>query len=412
MNPSSARASDPRWVTSRETLEVVIVGAAVLAVYVVTMMVFDDFETSPDSFFHLLADSFLNGRTDLIDPPRRIDLVQWEGKWYLPFPPLPAIAMLPAVAALGVTHVNVALFVALAGSVTASIFLLCLRAWSGLGWTTLNRRERLLLTGAFAFGSIHWYMATTSTVWYVAQVTTCCFAMVAVCLASSGGSAMATGAALGFAIMGRPHVITLSILLYAIARERRRMTDRTWQPMRWLVGFAVPVVAAFVFLAAYNWVRFGAPFEFGYMKAGVADVLASDLHNRGQFNIAYLPRNAYYTFLAPPRWSERAHFWTPSPQGMSVLLTMPYLAWMFRFRVDRRSKAAVASLALGLVAPLMYFNTGAFQFGSRFFLDVAPAAYALLAWNMRSPLSRTARTAIIAAVAVNAAGTIWWHWPR
>ena len=52
------------------------------------------------------------------------------------------------------------------------------------------------------------------------------------------------------------------------------------------------------------------------------------------------------------------------------------------------------------------------QFGPRFFLDVMPAAVVLMALAVGRGLTGPFRAAVALSVLVNAAGTVWWHWPR
>ena len=100
---------------------------------------------------------------------------------------------------------------------------------------------------------------------------------------------------------------------------------------------------------------------------------------------------------------------------MSAFLAMPFL--LFAARPSTRDgsmiiNAAWLAVALGLVAPLTYFNTGWYQFGPRFLLDVMPALAVLVALGVRDGIRPTFAAIIIASIAVNTAGTAWWQWPR
>ena len=64
--------------------------------------------------FIYLAESFLHGRLDLLhvpDPP--YDLTPFAGGWYVSFPPLPSLLMLPLVALRGLAISDIAFSVAL-----------------------------------------------------------------------------------------------------------------------------------------------------------------------------------------------------------------------------------------------------------------------------------------------------------
>ena len=54
------------------------------------MAVFHHAVTVPVSYFHELAAAFLHGHTYLTAPASTVDLAYFNGRWYVPFPPLPA----------------------------------------------------------------------------------------------------------------------------------------------------------------------------------------------------------------------------------------------------------------------------------------------------------------------------------
>jgi hypothetical protein len=54
------------------------------------------------NYFVRLADAFVHGRLDVSDQPVHLaELVPWQGKWYVIFPPVPAVLMIPFVAVFG-----------------------------------------------------------------------------------------------------------------------------------------------------------------------------------------------------------------------------------------------------------------------------------------------------------------------
>ena len=100
--------------------------------------------SSPNvAYFNDLADAFLRGRLYLSHPPATYDLTQYQGRWYVPFPPLPALLMLPSVAVLGVSGVNTILFGAIIGATNVAVAFLLLESLSHRGWTSLHRTDNL-----------------------------------------------------------------------------------------------------------------------------------------------------------------------------------------------------------------------------------------------------------------------------
>jgi hypothetical protein len=130
-------------------------------------------ETPPYAYFNELAKSFLKGRLDLAQPPTTVDLTQHDGKWYVPFPPLAALLMTPWVAVFG--DVDTVLFAACMGAINAALVFLMLQGFTAQRWISLSLKDSLWLTALFAFGTVHWYMATQGSVWFVAQLCTVTF---------------------------------------------------------------------------------------------------------------------------------------------------------------------------------------------------------------------------------------------
>src|SRR5690349_3886952 len=86
------------------------------------------FGVSPTAYFNYLADSFLHGQLHLrLLPLVRQDLSFYDGDYYLYWPPLPAIVLMPFVAVFGVNFSDV-FFTILVASVNVGVVALLLRA--------------------------------------------------------------------------------------------------------------------------------------------------------------------------------------------------------------------------------------------------------------------------------------------
>ena len=81
----------------------------------------------------------------------------------LPFPPLPAIVLLPFVALFGVATDQRAVSVAL-GALDVGL------CWWALGRLPVDRPVRLAVTIFFGFGTVVWYAAGLGTTWFLAHV--------------------------------------------------------------------------------------------------------------------------------------------------------------------------------------------------------------------------------------------------
>ncbi len=98
------------------------------------------------------------------------------GRALIPFPPLPAILLMPFVAMWGVTTDGQAI----AGVLGAADVAL---AWWMLGRLPIGVRARVATTIFFGFGTVFFYTAELGTTWYFAHVVAVGLALVAVSLA-------------------------------------------------------------------------------------------------------------------------------------------------------------------------------------------------------------------------------------
>jgi hypothetical protein len=369
-------------------------------------------ESSPDlAYFDHLAYAFLHGRLHLDPPPGVRDLTLHEGRWYVPFPPLPALLLLPSIAWRGVSGTNVAWFSTVAGALSAALLCLLLDVLSRRGWTRLGPRENLWLTALFALGTVHWYVSVDASVWFLAQTCTVMMVTLGACLASFVRSPLPAGIALALAMWARPNAVLCWPLLAGLAAEHMKQQGRDVRAglRRWSLGSAVPLALALLALFAYNRARFGSSLDFGYARQNVAPELLEDLSAYGQFHVRNVPRNLYAMLLAPPRWSDPLSLPLPDPSGMSLLLTTPAFVWILAARANRPLTTG-AWWALGLSLPpiLLYYNTGWVQFGYRFSLDFIVPVMVLMAVAAGRRPSRGLSALIALSVVVNAGGTYWW----
>ncbi len=380
-----------------------------LSTYVLSSVRKERLASPANAHFDLLADSFLHGRLYLANPPSTYDLTVFKGNWFVPFPPLPAILMLPAVAALGVDRVNTVLFSNILGALNVTFIFLILQRMSHLGWTGLNVVDNLWLTILFGIGSVHWYIATLGSVWYLSQLSAVLFIALAVWTAIRCDSAILTGAMLGGAMLARPHLVLLFPLPTAIAMMKLSSKNSQQQTVkRWVILSAIPISIAIAALLAYNWARFENPFDFGYQTQNVYPEMVQDLQTFGQFSLQYVPRNFWAMFLALPQWNAETSSLVPLNAGMSIFFTTPALLFLLGAR-DKSPLAIGAwlSVVLVLIPLLTYYNTGAAQFGYRFSLDFMAPVLILLALAAKNQISWLMRILILIGTIVNAWGVAW-----
>ena len=135
------------------------------------------------------ADAFLHGRF-LIDYPVSdgqftnaymqdiMPVTGADGASYglLPFPPLPALVLLPFVAIFGLATDSQLVGVVI-GAVNVGL------AWRLCARITPKRATAALATLFFAFGTVHWYASMLSTTWFLAHVVAITFVLLGMTLA-------------------------------------------------------------------------------------------------------------------------------------------------------------------------------------------------------------------------------------
>ena len=386
----------------------------------------------------------------------------------IPFPPLPALILVPFVAVWGLATDDQRIFTALAAVDVA----IC---WWMLGRLRIKPISRLATVIFFAFGTAFWYAAQLATTWYQAHIVAVGLAMLAVGLAlgadpaaqdderdldAPGGEAPPSGGAhrssRRLAIDRRQFVVGLLFGLAATARLSILVaapffllvgSGGSWWRRGWSagIGAAIPVAA----LLAYNVVVTGHVFHpaydhlyqlearaytrLGYHADWAAEdprYLAQNLGIMFMSTPEILPtrlRDTLGTFdepLCTTAGAQRGLFDAACPLavprdiGMSVLLTSPAFLLLIpavrRYGRNRLVTAASLAVLLVVLIDLMHFSQGWVQFGYRFSNDALPFALPLVAIGMDGLTDGTRRWAmplavglVVASIAVNAWGLIW-----
>lgn len=386
----------------------------------------------------------------------------------LPFPPLPAVVLVPFVALWGIATDDQTIFTALAAVDVA----IC---WWMLGRLPIRPSIRLLVTVFFAFGTVFWYTSQLATTWYQAHIVAMGLTMLAIGLALGADPAsaddepvpddhpaglpppvatnsirerlavdprqFATGLLFGLACTARLTVVLGAPFLLLVG------SGGSWWRRGWSAGLgaAIPVAA----LLAYNLASTGQllhpAYDYLYQLEARAYVALGYRTDWAVEDPRYLPQNAAIMFLTTPDvFPERlpdslgvadtpvctepgatrglfdvdCPLAVPRDIGMSILLTSPaYLAMIPALRRYGRSRlvtgAALAVLLIVLVN-LMHFSQGWVQFGYRFSNDAAPFALLLVALGIEGTVRARRRWAmpvalalVAVSVAVNAWGVAW-----
>ncbi|MBI3749818.1 MAG: hypothetical protein HY262_13385 [Chloroflexi bacterium] len=382
----------------------------------------------------------------------------------LPFPPLPAVILLPFVALWGLATDAQTIFTILAAVDVA----IC---WWALAALRIRPAVRLGVTVFFAIGTVFWFTAQVATTWYQAHIVAVGLTLLAIGVvlrghhepelaaeraverasSATGGSALRAvlrvdrrqfvgGLLFGLACTARLTVV-FGAPFFALVGSGGGVRRRAWSAG---LGAALPIgilvlynlaTTGHVFHPAYEYLYAleanGYP-SLGYhpdwsmedprylvQNVGIALFSLPDILPRFLPDSVAVQPVAVCTDPGAVRglFDLACPLAVPRDVGMSVILTSPayLLALPVVGRLARSRLVAGALLAVLLItlANLMHFSQGWVQFGYRFSLDAAPFALVLVAIGAeRLVASRRWGTALVTgliavSIAVNLWGVIW-----
>jgi hypothetical protein len=358
-----------------------IVGLGVVGVSAILYWLANRYFDAGRGDFFYLADAFLHGRTWLDVRPGTNDVIISGGRFYVPFAPFPAIALMPVVAVLGAVR---------ADQVESGINALLAAGGVGFCWMLLGRievrshRDRLALVVLFGFSTQILWVTTRGGVWHTGHLMATILTLG--CLIELWGHRRAwlIGLLAGAAFLTRAP-LAFAIPFYALLLVDGPVSwPDTWRapgsgsvPWRRWIWLTLGVLPSIVFFFAYNEVRFGTPFESGYALATVPGFLEV-LRGQGLFALVHVPMNLDYFLVHLPFVIPEFPYLRPDGLGLSVLITSPGLLFAVRANWrDPRSWWLLGAAVLVLIPTLLYYGGGWLQYGYRYFLDSVPFVMAL-----------------------------------
>jgi hypothetical protein len=398
------------WFPAESRRRRVVLG---LLVYLVCTGVFFAFarrdvltEHTKANHFALLADSWLHRRLDLGHPPpaytQNNDFAEYNGKWFISFPPFPAVILLPMLI-IAKTPENLRdgqIWLWLAG-VGPTILFLVLEKLRRMGESERTELQNLILAAIFSFGTVYFFTAEQGTVWFAAHVVAVALAGIYLLCALGAERPIVAGIALGCAFLTRPDVLLAGLIFFLEAIRTSRSDDS--KKIEWgtlakkLALIAIPVAIALAVTVWHNRARFGGGLvNFGHEHLTVG--WRGRIDKWGLFSYHYLARNLGIFTSSLPFMLKQSPWFQINTHGLALWFTTPiylFLLW------PRKTSAVFRSLVIGTVPVvimlLLYQNSGWLQFGYRFSNDYAvflfamlaiagprlgPAFYALAAWGI------------------------------
>ena len=380
-------------------------------------------------YFVPLADAFLHVRLGLTEGPSYLNelVPAANGLFYVVYPPVPAILVLPAVWLFG-TEFEQAWASILIGALNVAIASQVIRA---IGVT---RGFRIVLSLVFAFGTIVWYSAQVGSSWHFAHVAAMLFTLLAIRACQRDAHPVVIGLLFAGAVFSRLTLLLAApfFLAYFVDRATREPDDdhkpfghlRAQRPAVWrtradigrLADLVSSAAAAVIAIAAiyliYDELRFGSPLQNGY--ALIPGLLEEDQYRYGFFSVVNIPRTLYALLLAGPvqvgefPWVQSRHL-----GGLSIVLTTPLFLWAIKARRPDWFGVGCWLAVLLVVGPiLLHADPGGAQFGFRYAQDLYPFLLLLTVRGLDGRISFEAWVAIAIGFLVNlwGMGSTYFDW--
>ena len=354
-------------------------------------------QPQPLDYFNRLAEALLHGRYWLDEAPSWLNelIPSGDGRWYVAYPPMPAVLALPFVAVFGrefPAQVYSSLYAGLATGLVYLVF--------GKLPLALRIRDRLGLTAVFAFGTCFWFVAIGGSAWYFAHVSAVLLFAGAMVAALTARPPWVAGLLLGLAALSRlPVGLALPLVLAAQLGfpgiTRLRTMDRR-ELIRTTVVFGAGVAVPGALYLAFNLARWGTLTDQGYTR--IPGVLEDPIYaTHGILSIHYIPRNLFAILFRSWNYVDTFPWLQPSWWGLGIFLTTPLYLWLFKARL-REPMVAWSLLAIAIVSiPILtHGNVGITQFGYRFSLDFQLPLFVILA----TVVARTGWTRLMVAAGV------------
>ena len=364
---------------------------------------------TPYHYFAPLAEAFLDGRIHLLSkPPWLNELLPVDGKYYVIYPPIPAVLLIPQILIFG-PDPNQTVASVFWGSLCVVVVYFLMRR------LTQSVRLQIWMTMLFGFGTIFWYLASIGKAWFFAHVASFLFLALAITETFGKRRPLLIGLLLGLSFWCRlPVVLSLPFFLIMLSdmwfnKDETNIIKKINLKPLILLGLGVGIFIILNFI--YNYARFDTIANIAYTMQAEEEPW---FYPKGLFHISYIAKHLWIFFLKPPLFSWDSPYVIPSMEGMSILITTPAVIYVLFAGI--RNKTALACWSAIIPVAMVSFAHGGYgwvQFGYRFALDFYPFLLVLIALGIGSHLKENSdlrwhhKTLIILSILVNLMGVLW-----
>jgi hypothetical protein len=343
------------------------------------------------------AEAFLAGRLYITE--KMHDVAIYDGKYYVPFPPFPAIVLTPFVALFGIENTKVVFIASMLTIVNGFTLnrIFC--------YLNINKDVRIWLIVGFFMGTGYWFaLKSSGGVWFFAHIVAITCMLLAISEALGSGRGFLSGIFLGCAILSRQmsvyNYIFIAVAVFLNSRNTTRKSKIVH--LTWLSIFVLLAILTYV---GFNQVRFSGSSGTGYELLDVDGFLKARIDAFGLFHPIYLIHNFTYMFLQGPHFIFEGDILPNGmdPFGTSLTFASPFLFFVFKARWSKPLLiAAWTSIILCLFHILLYHANGWVQINAqRYSLDFMPVLIILMGLSLDRINIKTFKVFVLYAVALN-----------
>lgn len=169
---------------------------------------------------------------------------------------------------------------------------------------------------------------------------------------------------------------------------------------------AIPIALGLC-TAAYNFARFGSPFDFGYAR--IPGLLEEPWYRHGLFSLHAIPWNVFKMLFEGVKDIPNFPYFMPYPFGCSIFLSSPFLFLLFR-EGGRFVAGCWLTMAMLLFVLLCHGNPGGWQYSYRYGMILLPWMFLLILTNGPRTISARETALFVISVAINAVATYQFLW--
>jgi len=354
-------------------------------------------KSTPYDYFTRLADAFIHFRLYLLENPRWLnELIPIGGRYYVVYPPMPAVLLIPFVAIFG-NGFSQTTFSILLGSINPMIL------YNTLKKAKIGTRTTLLATIFFAFGTNHWFLSSVGSAWYLAHIVAVFFLLLAIRETFGKQRLFLIGLSLGASYWSRSTVIfTLPFFIFFMKEKFWPINKKSILNLAKLglgIGF-------FVFMdGLYNYLRFSNTSPLSPYSNIPKSQRTESLKN-GFMSLKNIPMQLDAMLMRLPHFQSSWPYMIPSLYSLAIWFTSPAIFFAFRAKKSVLMIASWLAIIPTLFVISLWVVVGYSQFGYRFAQDFMPFIIILVALGFGQKPGRIAYFLVLVSIFVNLWGIL------